>query len=310
VNLVHGAFYAYQTPEKLIGALLDNLSVERIQVDMIRFTGPDFHYIDNRLMALQLVRQGLTEAAMFTAQGESAQWAEVLYNKPVLVQRGSFRPVCHVHLDMLASAGARFRADLDSPDEEILPIMELTMRNLRDDVGEVNRADFLARADMLAASGNQCCSPIFGGRWPPISRAIEPVRSGLPSACPSSPKSSTRPFTTRRRRPLGRPGTTFQNRPTLRLSEPQPGDRHRHHRWRFPVARTCAISMRTCWRTDSSGIANCSPEAAAHPRATCCKNQAGDPPGNLCALRRRPDQARTFVRIPAGQESPAAPASR
>ncbi len=70
VNLIHSAFYLYQNPDNFIGALLDGLTVERIQVDIIKFTGPDFHYVDNRLMALQLVEQGLSDAAMFTADGE------------------------------------------------------------------------------------------------------------------------------------------------------------------------------------------------------------------------------------------------
>src|SRR5215831_19328307 len=79
VNLVHGTFYSHRQPEALLRELLDDLTWERVEVDMIRFAGPAFAGLDNRLMALQLVRQGLTEAAMFTAQGEAIQWAEVLY---------------------------------------------------------------------------------------------------------------------------------------------------------------------------------------------------------------------------------------
>jgi hypothetical protein len=88
LNLVYGSFYSHQHPDVLIRSLLDSLTWERVEVDMIRFAGPAFGGVDNRLMALQLVREGLTEAAMFTAQGEAIQWAEVLYNKAVLVQRG------------------------------------------------------------------------------------------------------------------------------------------------------------------------------------------------------------------------------
>src|SRR5688572_28840541 len=77
VNLIHGAFYQHREPAKLIRALLDNLTWERVEVDLIRFSGPAFAGADNRLMALELVRQGLTEAAMFTAAGEAVQWAEL-----------------------------------------------------------------------------------------------------------------------------------------------------------------------------------------------------------------------------------------
>ena len=62
------------------------------------------------MMALALVKQGLTEAAMFTAQGEPIQWAEVLYKKPVLVLRGSFRPMTRAALDVLRRGLEQFVA--------------------------------------------------------------------------------------------------------------------------------------------------------------------------------------------------------
>ena len=153
VNLLYGSFFLYHEPEQLIESLLDSLTTDRIEIDMIEFSGIEFRQVDNRLMSMKLVQLGLSGAAMFGPNGKVLQPAEVLYKKNVLVERGSFRPVCHVHLDMLASAEAKFRADLGGTDEEIIPVMELTMRNLRDEGGEVNRADFLARADMLAAAG-------------------------------------------------------------------------------------------------------------------------------------------------------------
>jgi hypothetical protein len=153
VNLLYGAFFLFHEPEQLIESLLDGLTTDRIEIDMIEFAGIEFRHVDNRLMSMKLVQLGLSGAAMFGPSGKVLQPAEVLYKKNVLVERGSFRPVCHVHLEMLRSAEAQFRADLGNDDEEIVPVMELTMRNLRDDGGEVNRADFLARADMLAAMG-------------------------------------------------------------------------------------------------------------------------------------------------------------
>ena len=77
VNLVYGAFYEHQ-PEKLIASLQENLDPQRMQVDMIKFSGPAFAGVDNRLMSLQLVSQGLTTAVMFTADGESVQPTEIL----------------------------------------------------------------------------------------------------------------------------------------------------------------------------------------------------------------------------------------
>ncbi|HLP76611.1 MAG TPA: TonB-dependent receptor [Candidatus Paceibacterota bacterium] len=152
VNLIHGTFYSHQNPEALIGSLLDNLTWERIEVDMIRFAGPAFAGVDNRLMALQLVKQGLTEAAMFTADGESVQWGEVLYKKPVLVQRGSFRPMTSPMLEMMERAEEQFRREESLQGEAPITILEMTLRQLQ--VGDaIDHKDFLERVDMLSALG-------------------------------------------------------------------------------------------------------------------------------------------------------------
>lgn len=152
VNLVHGTFYHHVAPDKLIRSLLDDLTWERVEVDMIRFAGPAFARVDNRLMALQLVREGLTEAAMFTADGEAVQWAEVLYKKPVMIQRGSFCPVTKATLDVLEKGLEQFVAEPDLNSEEPVVLMEMTLRHLT--TGDViDATDFLDRADTLQALG-------------------------------------------------------------------------------------------------------------------------------------------------------------
>jgi hypothetical protein len=163
VNLLYGAFTLYHEPELLIESLLDGLTTNRIAIDMIEFSGIEFRQVDNRLMSMKLVQMGLSGAAMFDPSGRVLQPSEVLYKKNVLVERGSFRPVVHVNIDMMNCAKAAFEKDLaatagpDGPGREgpgeVVELMELTMRNLREEGGDVDRADFLARADMLAASG-------------------------------------------------------------------------------------------------------------------------------------------------------------
>jgi hypothetical protein len=155
VNLLYGAFFLANEPEVLIESLLDGLTTQRLSIDMIEFSGIEFRQVDNRLMSMKLVQMGLAGAAMFDPKGTVLQPSEVLYKKNVLVERGSFRPVCHVNMDMLRCARENFSRDLGSSEEsgQIVELMELTMRNLREEGGEVDRSDFLARADMLAASG-------------------------------------------------------------------------------------------------------------------------------------------------------------
>jgi hypothetical protein len=152
VNLIHGAFYQCSDPESLIGSLLDGLSSQRVEVDMIKFSGPAFTGVDNRLMALQLVQQWLTEAAMFTAGGETIIPGELLYKKPVLLERGSFRPLTNPMLDMLERAQEMFVQASALHGEPPVAMFEMTLRQLQ--VGDaIDHRDFLDRVDTLGALG-------------------------------------------------------------------------------------------------------------------------------------------------------------
>ncbi len=152
VNLLYAACFAHHKPEQMLESLLDNLSTERIEIDMVEFSGIEFRHVDNRVMSLKLVQLGLSGAAMFGPSGEVLQPAEVLRKRPVLVERGSFRPVTRVNIDMLHCAHARFAAELDVKPDHIVDLMEITMRNLLV-TGKIDLSDFLARADVLAAAG-------------------------------------------------------------------------------------------------------------------------------------------------------------
>jgi hypothetical protein len=119
---------------------------------MISFSGPGFPGIDNRLMALQLVQQGLTDAAMFTAKGEVVQPSDVLHRKSILVERGSFRPATKLTLDLLQRARQQFSEEPSVRGQEPVVLAEMTLRSLSDG-GDVGHHDFLARADILGALG-------------------------------------------------------------------------------------------------------------------------------------------------------------
>ena len=161
INLLYGAFYYYAEPERLISSLQENLAPGRIEVDMIKFSGPAFPEVDNRLMSLQLVSQGLTSAVMFTADGETVQPAEVFYKKAILIERGSFRPVTYATNDMLDGARRVFLKEACASEEDLVVLMEMTLENLLSE-GQLNHADFLARVDILGALGRTVLVSKFG----------------------------------------------------------------------------------------------------------------------------------------------------
>jgi hypothetical protein len=153
VNLIHGTVHAHADPSVLIGSLMDGLSRERVEIDLIKFSGPAFAGVDNRLMILQLVEQGLTDAAMFTAAGDVKQPSEVLHKKPVLVERGTFRPPTRLTVDLLERARDQFLAEPRVKGEQPVVLAEITLRGLSSDSVGVDHADFLDRAEVLGALG-------------------------------------------------------------------------------------------------------------------------------------------------------------
>jgi hypothetical protein len=152
VNLIYGAFFFHHRPPDFIASLMDDLSRERVEIDTIKFSGPAFPGIDNRLMSLQLVEHGFTDAAMFTADGEVVQPSEVLHDRPVLVERGRFRPVTKLTMDLLERAREAFLREPGMQRQEPVVLAEMTLRNLIPEP-EVGHRDFLARADVLGALG-------------------------------------------------------------------------------------------------------------------------------------------------------------
>ena len=147
VNLIYGAFRWGDDPAALIRSLMDGLDRRRVEIDVIKFSGPRFSGVDNRLMSLQLLEQGLTDAAMFTADGDVVQPGEVLHGRAVAIERGSFRPVTNVNVALMNSALRQIAEDSrESSDPMVL--MEMTLNNLMSGKS-IDHRDFLARADVI-----------------------------------------------------------------------------------------------------------------------------------------------------------------
>ena len=150
-NLLHACFYSSQ-PKEILKNLFDNLSRSNIDIDMVDFYGPDFNNIDNRLLSLTLVKEGMTNSVIFTPDGLSHQPYDILYKKNILTLRGSFRPVTKVNIDMLQNGLEKFKSDPKVKDESIQLLFEITLSNLKSE-GKVDEQDFLDRVDILCSLG-------------------------------------------------------------------------------------------------------------------------------------------------------------
>jgi hypothetical protein len=153
VNLIYGAARLSDQPEALLASLLDNLGSRRIEIDMVEFSGAAFRDIDHRVMSLCLVENGLSRAAMFSASGAVLRPSEVLYKRPVVLQRGRFRPPTKVHSDIQRRVLEKFCADAEVAESEVVSLLGISVTELREAQGS-GLEDFLHRLDALTA-GNQ-----------------------------------------------------------------------------------------------------------------------------------------------------------
>ncbi|MGV4413769.1 TonB-dependent receptor [Chryseobacterium sp. T1] len=152
VNLIYGAYHYADNPRRLIESLYDDLSTDKLEIDMIDFSGPCFEYVDNRLMSLQLVKLGMTDAVIFNSEGNNMLPADILYKKNIFAVRGSFRPVTKVNIDMFENGLDMFLKNVGCTSGETQVLFEITIANLRA-AGDIDERDFLDRVDVLAKLG-------------------------------------------------------------------------------------------------------------------------------------------------------------
>ena len=151
-NLIYGAFYKYNMPRKLLRYLYDHLDKDQLEIDTINFSGPVFSDVDNRLMSLQLVKNGMTDAVMFAPDGNNVLPARVLYKRNILALRGSFRPVTKVNMDMFQKSYEMFIKENKVDTDKTQVVFEITLSNLRAE-GEIDEQDFMDRAKLLCSLG-------------------------------------------------------------------------------------------------------------------------------------------------------------
>jgi len=151
-NLLFASYWYYDQMEDFIDSLMDNLSTDQLEIDMIRVKGPDFERVDNRLLALMLVKKNFTDGTIFGADKEVYQPKDILYKKNILCLRGRFRPVTKVNEDMLKCGLEYYQKNVGNTDDLIV-LSEITLNNLSGD-GDFNNKDFLDRADILCSLGH------------------------------------------------------------------------------------------------------------------------------------------------------------
>ena len=152
VNLIYACYFHSHDLDEFLSSIVQRLPRDKMEIDMIRVSGPDFEEVDNRIIALNLVKRGITDATMFDLSGSVLQPASALYKKNILLMRGRFRPVTKIHIDMIEKGKKQFLAEEEIDEENVRVIVELTLKDLTAD-GKISDKDFVDRAELLGSLG-------------------------------------------------------------------------------------------------------------------------------------------------------------
>ena len=152
VNLIYACYFHSHDLDEFLSSIVQPLPRDKMEIDMIRVSGPDFEEVDNRIIALNLVKRGITDATMFDLSGSVLQPASALYKKNILLMRGRFRPVTKIHIDMIEKGKKQFLAEEEIDEENVRVIVELTLKDLTAD-GKISDKDFVDRAELLGSLG-------------------------------------------------------------------------------------------------------------------------------------------------------------
>jgi hypothetical protein len=148
VNLIYACYFHSSDFEEFLTSIVQRLPRDKMEIDMLRVSGPDFEDVDNRIIALNLVKRGITDATMFDLSGNVLQPATALYKKNILLMRGRFRPVTKIHIDMIEKGKEQFLKEEGIDEGNVRLIFELTLKDLTAD-GKISDKDFVDRAELL-----------------------------------------------------------------------------------------------------------------------------------------------------------------
>ncbi|NNE30641.1 MAG: TonB-dependent receptor [Saprospiraceae bacterium] len=151
VNLVYACYRYNQDPESMITSLTENLR-DRISIDMVRLTGPDFQNLDNKLLPLYLVKHGLTDVAMIGPYGRPVHGSEILYKKNALVVRRKFCPITLKDEDIIQQCKEQFLEDC--PENKLVLLSEVILDHMSTEKAGIDKKSFLERSQLLCEQGH------------------------------------------------------------------------------------------------------------------------------------------------------------
>lgn len=132
INLLFHAYGSKKNNEYFVKGLIENLDRNRVEIEYINVRGPEFEFHDNNLLGLELLRLGLADVIMYDPQCNLCSPAEIIYKKPIVIERGSFKSDLGFHNELLNTSLDKLKVELknDKKSREPIAFFEITTSNL------------------------------------------------------------------------------------------------------------------------------------------------------------------------------------
>jgi hypothetical protein len=179
VNMIYAAYHQRSTAEAFLTGLYEDLSAERIEIDVLELAGPGFAGADSRHWSLEALRRGMTHALVFDSKAQLVEPSSPLRKRPLIVQR-----TLHDHPGLLGgetleAARQQLLAEGKTFERAPAAVLELTIWN-QDDSPPPNNAELLSRIEQLATLGTVVVTAYPMAAYPVIDylrlRTVEPIR--------------------------------------------------------------------------------------------------------------------------------------
>jgi hypothetical protein len=133
VNLLYSIHLARGSADAFLASLFDGLSIDRMEIDVLDFTGPAFDGHDPRAWCVQLLRRKMAHAIVFDTSCRVVEPSNVLRKRPLLIDRGRFETIEPFHAAMLRAAAEALRKEGVPLARDPQGLLEMTLHPAIDD---------------------------------------------------------------------------------------------------------------------------------------------------------------------------------
>ncbi len=181
VNLIYAAVYQRSDIATFLTGLYDDLSIDRIEIDVIEFDGPAFVNQDAGAWCLGLLDRHMAHAIVFDGKGRVVEPSSVLRKRPLLVMRGTFDKTQLLDPAWLQWSSRMLVAESGPFEREPVGLTELSIRHITrgEEVSDVSMDRRLEWVRKLTSRG-----PVIASDFPETyllaqylrRYSVEPVR--------------------------------------------------------------------------------------------------------------------------------------